>query len=112
MCDGFPGDGWEPLIRRMSEKFEPFCTGTDLHTEQVKEKVRALRVYLNSSAPIPDEVSRRRRRRRTREPTHLRGVRRRRTTAKAQMDKNALRGLRDVRSRVRTAALRRHSRVA
>jgi hypothetical protein len=57
MCAGFPGDGWEPLIRRMSEKLEPFCAATGLHAEQVKEKVGTLRVYLNSSGPIPDEVN-------------------------------------------------------
>jgi hypothetical protein len=56
MCDGFPGDGWEPLIRRMSEELEPFCVGTDLRAEQVKEKGGELRVYLHSSGPIPDEV--------------------------------------------------------
>ena len=56
MCDGFPGDGWEPLIRRMSERIEPFCAGTDLCAVQVKEKFGGLRVYLESSRPIPDEV--------------------------------------------------------
>jgi hypothetical protein len=56
MCDGFPGDGWEPLIRRMSEKLEPFCAATGLHASQVKEKVGALRVYLNPRGPLPDEV--------------------------------------------------------
>jgi hypothetical protein len=56
MCDGFPGDGWEPLIRRMSEKIEPFCVGTDLRAAQVKEKWGALRVYMESGGPIPDEV--------------------------------------------------------
>lgn len=56
MCDGCPGDGWEPLIRRMSEKLEPLCAATGLRAEQVKEKVSTLRVYLNSSGPLPDEV--------------------------------------------------------
>jgi hypothetical protein len=56
MCYGFPGDGWERLIRRMSETLEPFCTTTDLQAGQVKEKVGALRVSLSSSRPIPDEV--------------------------------------------------------
>jgi hypothetical protein len=56
MCDGFPGDGWERLIRRMGEKIEPFCVGTDLRAFQVKEKFGALRVYLRPSEPIPDEV--------------------------------------------------------
>lgn len=56
MADGFPGDGWEKLIRRMSEKIEPFCAGSDLHATQVKEKGGELRVSLESSGPIPDEV--------------------------------------------------------
>ncbi len=57
MCDGFPGDGWEPLIRRMSERLEPFCAATDARASQVKEKMGALRVYLESSEdPLPDEV--------------------------------------------------------
>jgi len=56
MCDAFPGNGWEPLLRRMSEKIEPFCVGTDLRAFQVKEKFGALRVSLESSGPIPDEV--------------------------------------------------------
>jgi len=57
MADGFPGDGWEPLIRRMSEKLEPFCIGTDLRCAQIKEKFGLLRIYLESSGSIPDEVS-------------------------------------------------------
>jgi hypothetical protein len=56
MADGFPGDGWEPLIRRMSEKLEPFCVGTDLRASQVKEKGGELRVSLESSGPILDAV--------------------------------------------------------
>ncbi|MGO9832841.1 MAG: hypothetical protein ACLP1X_01360, partial [Polyangiaceae bacterium] len=30
MCDGFPGDGWEPIIRRLSEKLEPIARETGL----------------------------------------------------------------------------------
>jgi hypothetical protein len=57
MCDGFScGDGWEPLIRRMSERIEPFCVNTNLHCAQVKEKFGALRVYLEGTGLIPDEV--------------------------------------------------------
>jgi hypothetical protein len=56
MCDGFPGDGWEPLIRRMSEKLEPICAAAGLHADQIKEKDGALRVSLNSSTPMPEEV--------------------------------------------------------
>lgn len=56
MADGFPGDGWEPLIRAMSETIEPFCVGTDLRCAQIKQKHGILRVYMESSASIPDEV--------------------------------------------------------
>ena len=27
MCWGFPADGWEPLIRELSEKLEPILEG-------------------------------------------------------------------------------------
>ncbi len=56
MCHGFPGDGWEALIRRMSEKVEPFCVATDLRCAQIKEKGALLRVYLHSSGLVPHEV--------------------------------------------------------
>lgn len=57
MCDGFPGDGWEPIIRRLSEKLEPYCAATGARASQVKEKMSALRVYMASSAcPLPDEI--------------------------------------------------------
>jgi hypothetical protein len=46
MCDGFPGDGWEPLIRRLSEKLEPIARETGLRAVQVKEKMGGLRVYV------------------------------------------------------------------
>jgi hypothetical protein len=55
-ADGSPGDGWEPLIRRMSETIEPFCVATDLRAAQVKEKGGVLRVYLNSGEPLPHEL--------------------------------------------------------
>lgn len=41
MCWGFPGDGWEPLIRRLSEKLAP----RGVVAGQVKEKFGALRFY-------------------------------------------------------------------
>ena len=40
-------DGWEPLIRRLSEKLEPM----DVEAMQVKEKFGGLRFYLTGGAP-------------------------------------------------------------
>jgi hypothetical protein len=49
MCDGFAtGDGWEPLIRRLSEKLEPIARETGLHALQVKEKFGGLRFYVSA----------------------------------------------------------------
>jgi hypothetical protein len=54
MCWGFPGDGWEPLIRRAAEKIEAAIltlpeTARDVTTSsQVKEKFGALRWYMTS----------------------------------------------------------------
>lgn len=45
MCWGFPGDGWEPLIRRLSERLEPLGVVAD----QVKEKFGTLRFYIEST---------------------------------------------------------------
>ncbi|MGO9837683.1 MAG: YpsA SLOG family protein [Polyangiaceae bacterium] len=49
MCGGFPGDGWEPLIRRLSEKLEPIARETGLRAVQVKEKFGALRCYVRGA---------------------------------------------------------------
>jgi len=49
MCWGFPGDGWEPLIRRLSEKLEPLAREFGLRASQVKEKFGALRFYVRSA---------------------------------------------------------------
>jgi hypothetical protein len=49
MCDGFPGDGWEPLIRRLAEKLEPIARETGLHAVQVKEKFGELRFYVRGA---------------------------------------------------------------
>ena len=49
MCWGFPGDGWEPLIRRMSAKLEPIARETGLYAVQVKEKFGELRVYVRGA---------------------------------------------------------------
>ncbi len=54
MVQGFPGDGWEPLIRRLSEKLEaaiesfPKCLPLEGPpcASQVKEKFGALRFYM------------------------------------------------------------------
>ncbi len=45
MCWGFDcGDGWEPLIRRLSEKLSKI---DGVRAEQVKEKFGTLRFYLD-----------------------------------------------------------------
>lgn len=52
MCWGFDcGDGWEPLIRRLSEKLEPIIKDKDLEcrASQVKEKYGTLRFYMTSA---------------------------------------------------------------
>lgn len=52
MCWGFPGDGWEPLIRRLSEKLEEAILkipkGKRPCASQVKEKFGTLRFYMTS----------------------------------------------------------------
>lgn len=55
MCWGFPGDGWEPLIRRLSEKLEPLIAALPEseygrpRASQVKEKFGTLRFYMTSA---------------------------------------------------------------
>jgi len=51
MCWGFEcGDGWEPLIRRLSEKLEPIGAVAS----QVKEKYGGLRFYIEGiDQPTP-----------------------------------------------------------
>ena len=50
MCDGFAcGDGWEPLIRRLSEKLEPIARETGLRAVQAKEKFALLRFYVRGA---------------------------------------------------------------
>ena len=55
MCWGFPGDGWEPLIRRLSEKLEAAISAMPVEARdaccasQVKEKFGTLRFYMSSS---------------------------------------------------------------
>ena len=54
MCWGFPGDGWEPLIRRLSEKLEaairalPKAERWYCRAMQVKEKYGTLRFYMTT----------------------------------------------------------------
>ena len=51
MCDGFAvDDGWELLIRRLSEKLEPIARKTGLYAVQVKEKFGGLRFYVEKNA--------------------------------------------------------------
>lgn len=51
MCWGFPGDGWEPLLRRLSEKLEPLIAAFPPEERpravQVKEKFGTLRFYMS-----------------------------------------------------------------
>ena len=55
---GFPDDGWEPLIRNISEKIENYNNSVpeDLMVEatQVKEKFGSLRFYTNKKCT--DEI--------------------------------------------------------
>lgn len=55
MCWGFPGDGWEPLIREACNKLKVLSdvTGIDFIATQVKEKFGTLRFYFVSS-PLED----------------------------------------------------------
>jgi len=52
MCWGFPGDGWEPLIRRAAQKIEaailklPEETRAKVCASQVKQKFGTLRWYM------------------------------------------------------------------
>jgi hypothetical protein len=60
MCDGFPGDGWEPIIRRLSAKLEPIARETGLRAVQVKEKFGDLRVYVRGAdgeRVLPDAIA-------------------------------------------------------
>jgi hypothetical protein len=58
MCWGFPGDGWEPLIRELSEKLEKLIieykkehpnAEYSPRALQVKEKYGTLRFYMTTS---------------------------------------------------------------
>ncbi len=55
MVWGFPGDGWEPLIRRLSEKIEAAIRAMRVedrehyYASQVKEKYGTLRFYMDAS---------------------------------------------------------------
>jgi hypothetical protein len=62
MCWGFPGDGWEPLIREASRQLEALIS-LQLHPEnykaaQVKEKFATLCFYMTDTTPEMDEVIR------------------------------------------------------
>jgi adenine-specific DNA methylase len=62
MCWGFPGDGWEPLIRKGAEKIEPRIQqlidegrekdGGRFTSTQIKEKFGTLNWYFTYSDPI------------------------------------------------------------
>lgn len=54
------GDGWEPLIRGLSEKLEPLIAAQPedqrASAAQVKEKFGTLRFYMDGSTPEMDEL--------------------------------------------------------
>lgn len=60
MCWGFPGDGWHPLIRRLSEKLElaisqiPESARHHYRASQVKEKLGVLCFYMSASTDEMD----------------------------------------------------------
>lgn len=62
MCFGFPGDGWEPLIRELSAKLEALIAALPDDEErprafQVKEKFGTLRFYMETStSEIQDAI--------------------------------------------------------
>ncbi len=62
MCWGFPDDGWEPLIRRLSEKLEPLIAALPeaerehCRASQVKEKFGTLRFYMSASTDEMDAL--------------------------------------------------------
>lgn len=59
MCWGFPGNGWEPLIRELAEKLEEYNNthiGNVVAT-QVKEKFGGLRFYVFFTEGVTREDS-------------------------------------------------------
>jgi hypothetical protein len=64
MCWGFPGDGWEPLIRRAAAKIEaallklPPRLRAKLTSSQVKEKFGTLRWHMTQSRHVVAEIDR------------------------------------------------------
>lgn len=59
MCWGFPGNGWEPIIREACEKLKVLSdlTGVEFVARQVKEKFGTLRFYFFSTATEDCKVS-------------------------------------------------------
>ena len=51
-------DGWEPLIRRLSETLEPLVVGTDAYVSHVKEKWGVLRFRIWGESRDDVEVKR------------------------------------------------------
>ncbi len=64
MCWGFPGDGWEPLIRRLSARLEPLIAALPeeerehCRASQCKEKFGTLRFYMSTSTDEMDAAIR------------------------------------------------------
>ena len=50
------GDGWEPLIRRLSVKLDPVAASSGVHAVQVKEKNGGLRFYIDGVTKAPAET--------------------------------------------------------
>lgn len=59
MCWGFPGDGWEPLIREFSstlEEYNKLNPDSPVMATQVKEKYGLLIIYLSGAKPEHREL--------------------------------------------------------
>jgi len=62
MCWGFPGDGWEPLIRKTAEKIEAILVAMPENerehstSSQVKEKFGTLRWYFGGETDEIDKL--------------------------------------------------------
>lgn len=64
MCWGFPQKGWEPIIRRLSEKLEPMILALpeeerqNCKAAQCKEKYGSMRFYMTGSTAEMGDVIR------------------------------------------------------
>ncbi len=62
MCWGFPGDGWEPIIRKLSTDIEAIIKAMPTkrrqlyRAAQVKEKFGALRFYMTTTTSLIESL--------------------------------------------------------